>query len=223
MTLRAYRPDGQSTSTSRPRRRETARSPHAGRPRASPHRGWVTVRLRLATKNNNDPSLLELPRDPGERHRPDPNPDPDPDPDPDTNAHLDARTNSDGHDIAVASPSVTVSARVRRSGSWNFGQLDNPRADEQMREKAFPLNIAQGIDHQLMPYVFPSTSRQPGTAAPGPRCARRQARHQVSRPGTGELHQGDTGNDGRRPTPGSLRLGWRHRGRLDASRGNHVP
>ena len=103
----------------------------------------------------------------------------------------------------------------------NFGQLDSPRADESNSQKAFAVNIAEGIDHQLMPYVFPSTmgatkdcgsgssllpgakvDDQGGTSGDGANCIK-----------------GDTGNDGPKTYDGLVSGVNGLKGRLDASRG----
>ena len=88
-------------------------------------------------------------------------------------------------------------------------------------QKAFPLNIAEGIDHQLMPYVFPSTmaaTKDCGSGSsllPGAKLD-----NQGGTSGNGaNCIKGDTGNDGPKTYDGLVAGVDGHAGRLDASRG----
>lgn len=60
---------------------------------------------------------------------------------------------------ATSSPTTTASAMSAPVGCvghsrGNFGQITSPRRDVSGRDATLALNIASGLDHQLVPYVF---------------------------------------------------------------------
>jgi hypothetical protein len=94
---------------------------------------------------------------------------------------------------ASASPtSIPVGCAGQSRG--NFGQLDSPRAGGITGQQALALNFAVGLDHQLVPFDF-------GTSTPVKSCADGAAPiaggqwDNVSRNGNNCI-MGDTGNDG---------------------------
>lgn len=124
-----------------------------------------------------------------------------------------------------ASPSATVtgvSSGCVGQDRGNFGQLDSPRADESNSQKAFALNIADGIDHQLMTYVFPSTVSETKDCGSGSSLlVGAKLDNQGGATGNGaNCMKGDTGNDGPKTYDGLIAgVDSSHPGRLNASRG----
>ena len=133
-------------------------------------------------------------------------------------------------DTATASPTTSPSPTATQTGvtsgcvgqdRGNFGQLTSPRTDQSNLQKAFARNVADGLDHTLLPYVFAAGTTEtkscgssvpvipgakldttPGTAGNGANCI-----------------QGDTGNDGPKTYDGLLAGVDELPGRLNASRG----
>lgn len=138
-----------------------------------------------------------------------PTPSPDPTPSPTSTS----TTTASPTETASPSPTTTTSPPVTASPSptvtgvdsgcvgqdrGNFGQLQSPRADESNLQKAFARNIALGVDHTLVPYVFPpsvSERKECGSGAsllPG---AKLDTQSGAAGNGTNCI-KGDTGNDG---------------------------
>lgn len=137
---------------------------------------------------------------------PTPTPTPTPSPTPTTASPSPTDTTSPSP-TTTASPTVTATPSPTVTGvdsgcvgqdRGNFGQLESPRADESNLQKAFARNIALGIDHTLVPYVFPPSvgeKKECGSGAsllPG---AKLNTQAGTAGNGTNCI-KGDTGNDG---------------------------
>ena len=101
----------------------------------------------------------------------------------------------------------------------NFGQLDSARAEGGTKQTRFARNLALGIDHTLVPYVFPTGVHEqkqcdsPGSPLPGAQT------DDVSRNGNNCII-GDTGNDGPKTYDGLIAgLGDGTPGRLEVVNG----
>lgn len=132
---------------------------------------------------------------------------------------------------ATTSPTMTVSATPTVTATpssvpvncvgqdrGNFGQLDSPRKDASNKQDRLALNLAKGLDHQLVPFVFASdadTTKDCGKV--GDSIAGAQL---DSTPIDGRnCIQGDTGNDGPALYDGLVSGLLGEKGRLDVSRG----
>jgi hypothetical protein len=103
----------------------------------------------------------------------------------------------------------------------NFGQLDSPRADESNAQKAFALNVAIGIDHRFVPYVFPSGVPFTKECAADNSPIGAQLDDVGGRAGDGaNCIRGDTGNDGPKTYDGLVAGVGTHPGRLDVANGS---
>lgn len=124
---------------------------------------------------------------------------------------------------ASVTPSVTAtpsSVPVNCVGQdrGNFGQLDSPRKDGSNKQDRLALNMAKGLDHQLVPFVFASAADitkdcgKVGDSIPGAQLD--------SAPVDGRnCIQGETGNDGPALYDGLVSGLLGEKGRLDVSRG----
>jgi len=94
---------------------------------------------------------------------------------------------------APVTPDVAVGCVGQDRG--NFGQLDSPRLEGGAKQERLARNLALGLDHTLVPYVFPTGQPEEkdcgdvGNLLPGAQL------DDVSRPGNNCV-TGDTGNDG---------------------------
>lgn len=122
----------------------------------------------------------------------------------------------------TASPTDTVSGvAVGCVGQdrGNFGQLDAPRLEGGTKQARLARNLALGMDHELVPYTFPSGVAEKkdcgsgGTLLPGAQL------DEVSREGNNCI-TGDTGNDGPRIMDGLVQgISGVAPGRLDVANG----
>jgi hypothetical protein len=102
----------------------------------------------------------------------------------------------------------------------NFGQLDSPRKDGSSKQIRFARNLATGIDHRLVPYVFaPDTQEQKQCDSPQSMLPGAQL-DDIARDGNNCI-MGNTGNDGPKTYDGLVAgLGDGTPGRLDAANGH---
>jgi hypothetical protein len=112
--------------------------------------------------------------------------------------HLIIRVTGGPDPTATATPTVSdtgISVGCIGQDRGNFGQLDSPRHEGGSKQTRFGRNIALGLDHTLVPYVFAEgeTERkqcdEPGYVLPAAQL------DDISRNGNNCVI-GDTGNDG---------------------------
>ncbi|MFL6106219.1 MAG: hypothetical protein ACJ72L_04590 [Marmoricola sp.] len=101
----------------------------------------------------------------------------------------------------------------------NFGQLDAPRLEGGTKQARLAKNIAMGMDHQLVPYVFaPGTQEQKDCGSGGSLLPGAQL-DDTSRDGNNCI-TGDTGNDGPKMMDGLVQgISGVAVGRLDIANG----
>ena len=137
--------------------------------------------------------------------------------------HLVIRVTGGPAPTATATPTAAdtgIAVGCMGQDRGNFGQLDSPRHEGGSKQTRFARNIALGIDHRLVPYVFPDgvTERkqcdEPGSPLPGAQL------DDIARNGNNCI-VGDTGNDGPKTYDGLVAgLGDGTPGRLDAVNGH---
>ncbi|WP_372736238.1 hypothetical protein [Nocardioides sp.] len=119
-----------------------------------------------------------------------------------------------------SAPPVSVPVGCIGQDRGNFGQLDSPRKDlgTGQTNKRLALNIAEGLDHQLVPFVFASGQ------APVKECGSQGKGYitgsqldDVAQDGRNCI-QGDTGNDGPAIYDGLIGGIDGHAGRLSVTR-----
>ncbi len=122
-------------------------------------------------------------------------------------------TSTDG----PVTPDVAVGCVGQDRG--NFGQLDAPRLEGGTKQQRLARNLALGLDHELLPYIFPVGQAEEkdcgdvGSLLPGAQL------DDVSRPGNNCV-TGDTGNDGPKIMDGLIYgIAGVAPGRLDAANG----
>lgn len=117
---------------------------------------------------------------------------------------------------------VTVDVAVGCVGQdrGNFGQLDSPRLEGGTKQQRLARNLALGLDHELVPYVFPlgqPEEKDCGKLAPVLAGAQFD---NVSQPGNNCV-TGDTGNDGPKIMDGLIYgISGVAPGRLDVANGH---
>lgn len=136
--------------------------------------------------------------------------------------HLVIRVTGGGDPTATPTVDTGVSVGCIGQDRGNFGQLDSPRYEGGSKQTRFGRNLALGIDHLLVPYVFPSGMAErkqcdePGYLLPG------ASLDDVARNGNNCI-VGNTGNDGPKTYDGLVAgLGDGTPGRLDATNGETV-
>jgi hypothetical protein len=128
------------------------------------------------------------------------------------------------------SPTPTPTAEPTDSGvvvgcvgqdRGNFGQLDSPRVEGGAKQTRLAKNIALGIDHTLVPYVFaPGVTERKDCGAPDGSLLLGARLDNVSADGNNCI-TGDTGNDGPKIMDGMIQgLSGGYPGRLDVANGS---
>lgn len=127
----------------------------------------------------------------------------------------------EGDEYSRTSGTLTVEADApdivgcANSVEGNFGQLDSPRADENELQKALALNIAKGLDHQVVPFLDAPSD----TCNTGANFIEGAQPDNQSRDGNNCI-TGSTGNDGPWMLKGFITGVEGEYGRLDARRGS---
>lgn len=128
------------------------------------------------------------------------------------------------------SPTPTPTAEPSDSGvvvgcvgqdRGNFGQLDSPRVEGGTKQARLAKNIALGIDHSLVPYVFaPGQSERKDCGAPEGGLLLGAQLDNISQDGNNCI-VGDTGNDGPKMMDGMIQgISGGIPGRLDVANGH---
>jgi len=101
----------------------------------------------------------------------------------------------------------------------NFGQLDAPRLEGGTKQARLALNLARGMDHELIPYVFPDGLTEKKDCGSGGSLLPDAQLDEISRVGNNCI-TGDTGNDGPKMMDGLIQgISGVAPGRLDVANG----
>lgn len=117
---------------------------------------------------------------------------------------------------------VTVDVAVGCVGQdrGNFGQLDAPRVEGGTKQQRLARNLALGLDHELLPYIFPEGLAEEKDCGEGGSLLPGAQLDDVSRPGNNCV-TGDTGNDGPKIMDGLIYgISGVAPGRLDVANGH---
>jgi Flp pilus assembly protein TadG len=140
-----------------------------------------------------------------------------------SSTHLVIRVVPDATATATPTPTASATGGVPvgciGQDRGNFGQLDSPRYEGGAKQTRFARNLALGIDHLLVPYVFADAVPEqkqcddPGSVLPGAQL------DDIARNGNNCI-VGDTGNDGPKTYEGLVTgLGDGTTGRLEVANG----
>jgi Flp pilus assembly protein TadG len=123
----------------------------------------------------------------------------------------------------TADPTAGVVVGCVGQDRGNFGQLDSPRVEGGTKQARLAMNIAVGIDHSLVPYVFaPGQSERKDCGAPEGGLLLGAHLDNISADGNNCII-GDTGNDGPKMMDGMVQgISGGIPGRLDIANGGSV-